>query len=601
MSSIIRDANDRCGLASKTMTPNGMLRASAHSMLLSFKKMISGAFKIASPVFLCIATLLASPLLAQEPDAPLRALPQDSVGAADQVSASAISKLQEEIRRIQRDTIDLQKSLINSGITPDLREDLDKLKKIEAMEASMKELSEQNAALQKTIAELGEESKKSGVAVKAESGWLGASWVWVLICGFLVMLMQAGFALVETGFTRAKNAAHTMMMNLLDYGLGMLVFWAFGFAIMFGGTDSLKSIALGYEIDHSIGFTVGETYYSILGNAGYFLAGESLYTGGVFTLFLFQMVFAATANTICTGTLAERWRIGSFCMTSIVVTGLIYPVFGHWVWGGGWLSALGYWDFAGSTVVHMTGGVIALVGAWIVGPRVDKFNADGSSNPIPGHNLPMAFLGTFLLAFGWFGFNAGSTLDGTAESIGIIATNTALASAAGMVLATLTAKLKFGVPDPSFACNGLLAGLVGITAPCAFVDAWAAVLVGAIAGILVVFSAVVIDEFLKLDDPVGAISVHGTCGAWGGIALGLFANGHNNGVSGMFYGNGYQLVIQALGVVVCFLFVGGASFLTFIAIDRIIGSRASDEQQREGLDLAEMGVEAYPKDYLAVK
>lgn len=504
----------------------------------------------------------------------------------------SLAPLQEDVKQLMRGQIDLQKTLIDSGITPALKDDLKKLKQFDKLEKRINALQKKNEDLSKYVDEL---KTPSEVATQAQSGYFGASWVWVLMAGFLVMLMQAGFALVESGFTRAKNAAHTMTMNLLDYGIGMLAFWAIGFAFMFGGVGEIGSIALDDSLDNSLAFSIGGEVYSFMGIDGFFLSGDELYTGGVFTLFLFQMVFAATANTICTGALAERWKLKAFCAAAILVTGVIYPIFGHWVWGGGWLASLGYIDFAGSTVVHMVGGVIALVGTMVVGPRVGKFNEDGSPNPIPGHNYPMACLGTFLLAFGWFGFNAGSSLDGTAESIGIIATNTALASGAGMVIAAMVTKMKFGFVDPTFCCNGMLAGLVGITAPCAFVDAWAAVLIGAVSGVLVVFSAIFIEETLKLDDPVGAISVHGTCGAWGGLSVGLFANG-KNGVSGLLYGDMTQLLIQSVGVTVCLIFVGLLGYFMFLLIDMLLGNRASDEEQEEGLDLAEMGVEAYSSD-----
>jgi Amt family ammonium transporter len=419
---------------------------------------------------------------------------------------------------------------------------------------------------------------------------------WVLLAGFLVMFMQAGFAMVEVGFTRAKNAAHTMTMNLLDMCIGIIAFWAFGFAIMFGNTTPATLGAPEGVLDQALGFTSGENTWTFLGNAGWFLAGDAVYNGGIFSLFLFQLAFAATANTICTGTLAERWKLGGFSIASIFVTGFIYPLYGHWVWGGGWLAELGYWDFAGSSVVHLTGAVVAFVGALIVGPRVGKYNADGSSNPIPGHNIPMAFIGTMILAFGWFGFNAGSTLAASDAQIGIIATNTALALGAGAVTAAIVTTLRFSKPDPSFCCNGLLGGLVGITAGCAFVDAWAAVLIGAIAGAAVVFSATFIEDKCKLDDPVGAISVHGTCGIWGCLALGLFANGQYADVSGLFFGNGKQFLIQALGVGVNILTVGLLSWIMFIIIEKTVGNRATDKAQIEGLDLDETGIEAYAED-----
>lgn len=516
-----------------------------------------------------------------------------AVRAADEEDRR-LSGIQDEMRELQRDTIELQRALMRSGITDETKVDLQKLERFDEMEQSVKTLLERQQSTQESIARLQERADRVAAleqaGKQAAEGFVGANLVWVLMAAILVMLMQAGFGLLEAGFTRAKNAAHIMSMNLLDYAVGMLAFWAFGFAIMFGMSGA--NPGLGYESGLDLGWVIPGTEYSIMGTSGWFLGGDVLYSGGIFTLFLFQAVFATTANTIPTGTLAERWKMRGFIFHSIFVAGFIYPLFGHWVWGGGWLGQLGYTDFAGSTVVHMAGGVLALVGAIMVGPRKDKFNADGSVNPIPGHNLPMAFLGTFLLAFGWFGFNAGSTLAGTDTFIGIIAANTALASAAGCAAAALTSKWKFGKPDPSFVCNGLLAGLVGITAPCAFVDAWAAVVIGIICGIVVVFSALIIEEVMQLDDPVGAISVHGTCGAVGGLAVGVFANG-KNGVTGLFYGDGGQFFIQCLGVVVCLLTFGILGFALYFLSNKMIGNRASDEEQEEGLDLAEMGIGAY--------
>jgi len=511
-----------------------------------------------------------------------------------------IMDLQKEISKLKDNQFDLQKALHDkSGLTPEETE------KLKTLGAEMDELKKSKEILEGKLAEMSTATPSEAVptpteevAQNAAEAWLGTNAVWVLMAGFLVMFMQAGFALVETGLTRAKNAAHTMTMNLMDYCIGMLAFWAFGFALMFGniGTNAGLGITEAAGLDKALAITIGDTSYSFFGASGWFPGGEMLTAGGVFTLFLFQMVFASTANTIPTGTLAERWKIKGFVLHSIFVAGVLYPIFGHWVWGGGWLSKLGYWDFAGSTVVHMAGGVMALVGAYVVGARLGKFNPDGTSNPIPGHNLPFAFIGTFILAFGWFGFNAGSTLLGTDSHIGVIATNTALASAAGACAACIITHLKFGRMDPSFACNGMLAGLVGITASCAFVDTWAAVVIGVLSGILVVYSAIFVEEKLKLDDPVGAISVHGACGAFGGIALGLFGNGKYADVSGLFYGNPEQFMIQILGVVTCFLFFGIGGYLMFMFTSRVVGNRSSDVEQVAGLDITELGVEAYGKD-----
>ena len=418
---------------------------------------------------------------------------------------------------------------------------------------------------------------------------------WVVVAGILVMLMQIGFALVESGLTRSKNTVHTLTMNLMDYCFGMIAFWAIGFAIMFGGVGAIESLGIGASaLDSRIGFEIGGHYYSIAGSSGFFLGDDFLNTG-VATLFFFQMVFAATANTICTGTLAERWRIKSFSISSFIVAGLIYPIFGHWVWGGGWLSTVfGFSDFAGSAVVHGVGGIIAFAGALVIGPRVGKYTKESFPTPIPGHNIPFVFIGTFILAFGWFGFNAGSTLA-AGKDIGLIAVNTALASAAGSVIALIITQMKFGKPDPTFACNGLLAGLVAITAGCSQVSTWAAVVIGGLAGVLVVASALIFEEKFKIDDPVGAISVHGVCGLWGAIALGIFSN-PNYAAPGLIYGETKQFFAQIIGVVVCILFVLPTSLILFKTIDFISQNRASDKEQEEGLDLSEMGIEAYPKD-----
>jgi len=308
--------------------------------------------------------------------------------------------------------------------------------------------------------------------------------VWTLVAGFLVMFMQLGFAMVETGFTRAKNASHTVTMNFMVYAIGMLAYWVIGFAIHMGGVGALGTLG-GYDaLNSAFSITIGGHEWGLFGMKGFFLTGVA-YNASVFAFFLFQMVFMDTTLTIPTGALAERWKFSSFCIFTIFLGAIIYPVFGNWAWGGGWLSQLGknaglgngYVDFAGSGVVHLTGGVIALVSCKLLGARRGKFNADGTPNVIPGHNIPMAIYGTFVLAFGWFGFNAGSTLAGTDVRIGVIATNTMLAGAAGAISAMVWVWMKYGKPDPSMAANGMLAGLVAITAPCAFVTAPSAVVI----------------------------------------------------------------------------------------------------------------------------
>jgi ammonium transporter, Amt family len=432
--------------------------------------------------------------------------------------------------------------------------------------------------------------------------------VWVLITGFLVMFMQAGFAMVETGLTRAKNVAHTMAMNFMIYPLGMLGFYIAGFAIMFGGVGALGTLGNYAGLNSEFTITLFGKTFGLIGTKGFFLNG--VYDVGVFGLFLFQMVFMDTTATIPTGSMAERWKYASFFIYGLFVGTIIYPVFGNWVWGGGWLSTLGanfglghgHVDFAGSSVVHLTGGVIALVGAKIIGARIGKFNADGSPNAIPGHNIPMAVIGTFILAFGWFGFNPGSTLAGSDLRISVIAVNTMLASATGAVMATLWMWFVRGrKPDPSMMCNGMLAGLVAITAPCAFVSAGGAAIIGLISGVLVIEAAFFIERKLKLDDPVGAIAVHGVNGAWGCIALGLFADGtYGDGwngvagtVSGLFYGNPSQLVAEIIGVAANVIYVGAISFAVFKLIDLVVGNRVSAKAEIDGLDVPEMGVPGY--------
>ena len=303
--------------------------------------------------------------------------------------------------------------------------------------------------------------------------------MWTLITGFLVMFMQAGFAMVETGFCRAKNAAHTMLMNMMVYAVGMLGFWIMGFALMFGGVGQVAALGMGANLGNEVVLHLFGKDFGIMGYKGFFLAGPGVYDVSVFTLFLFQMVFMDTAATIPTGAMAERWKFSAFIVYGFFISMITYPIYGNWVWGGGWLSQLGtnfglghgVVDFAGSGVVHMVGGVTALAGAIVLGPRIGKFKKDGTPNAIPGHHIPMAIIGTLILAFGWFGFNPGSTLAGTDLRIGVIATNTMLASASGALLAMIVMWLKFGKPDPTMCANGLLAGLVAITAPCAFVTA----------------------------------------------------------------------------------------------------------------------------------
>lgn len=447
------------------------------------------------------------------------------------------------------------------------------------------------------------------VAAAVGHNKVSINFVWTLVAAFLVMFMQPGFAMVEAGLTRAKNVAHTMAMNFLVYPLGMLGFYVCGFALMFGGLGSIATLGGYAGLDHEFTVNLFGKSFGLFGLKGFFLSGSS-YDVSIFALFIFQMVFMDTTATIPTGALAERWKYMAFFVFSIFVGTVIYPIYGNWVWGGGWLSALGrdfhlghgHVDFAGSSVVHMTGGVLALVGAWLLGPRVGKFNRDGSPNAIPGHNIPMAVIGTFILAFGWFGFNAGSTLAGTDLRISVIAVNTMLASATGALASTLWMWLfRTRKPDPSMMCNGMLAGLVAITAPCAFVNSLAACFIGLVAGILVVEVVFFVEGRLKIDDPVGAIAVHGANGLWGCLALGIFADGSYgdgwNGVpgtvKGLLYGDPSQFLAQVIGVLANVVYVGLIAFIIFKLIDAVVGNRAEPYAEMEGLDIPEMGVPGY--------
>jgi ammonium transporter, Amt family len=439
---------------------------------------------------------------------------------------------------------------------------------------------------------------------------ISINFVWVLITGFLVMFMQTGFAMVETGFTRAKNAAHTFSMNYMVYPIGMFGYWVCGFALQMGGIAPISALGGVAPLNREIGITLFGKTFELMGAKGFFLGGD-VYDVGVFALFLFQMVFMDTAVTIPTGAMAERWKWSSFLVYGFFMSMVVYPLFGNWVWGGGWLADLGvnfglghgHVDFAGSSVVHMVGGVAALAGAIVLGPRLGKFDKNGKPVAMPGHHIPMALVGTLILAFGWFGFNPGSTLAGTDLRIAVVATNTMLAGTGGAITAMLYMMWKFGKPDPSMMCNGLLAGLVAITAPCAFVTAPVSVLIGAISGVLVCVSVFFIEGRLKIDDPVGAISVHGVNGAWGVIALGLFADGTYgdgwNGVAGtvkgLFYGDPAQLGAQLIGTATCFVFVFAMFYVFFKIVEKTIGNRVSAETELTGLDMPEMGALAYPE------
>ncbi len=391
------------------------------------------------------------------------------------------------------------------------------------------------------------------------------NFVWTLLAAFLVFLMQAGFAMVETGLTRAKNAANIMMKNLMDFCIGSLAFWAVGFGLMFGVSNGL----------------FGTTDFFFSGATGDDQAWN-------YAFWMFQVVFCATAATIISGAVAERTKFSAYLVYSVFVSAIIYPVFGSWAWGslyhgGGWLEGLGFIDFAGSTVVHSVGGWLALAGAIVVGPRFDKYTADGKPRAIPGHNIPLAALGVFLLWFGWYGFNPGSTTTGNTDIAGIAVTTT-LSAAAGAVSAMLYTWMKYGKSDVGMTLNGALAGLVGITAGCANVSPVSAVIIGLIAGVLVVVSVLFLER-IKVDDPVGAVSAHGVCGAWGTLAAGIF---NIDGFSWHIVG------VQALGIVTCFVWAFGTGFILFKCIDIVIGMRVTKEEEMAGLDYSEHGANSYP-------
>ena len=438
--------------------------------------------------------------------------------------------------------------------------------------------------------------------------------MWTLVAGFLVMFMQAGFALVETGLCRAKNASHTMLMNFLIYVIGLTGFWIGGFALMYGAMPvaSLGGTA-GLDAAKEVVIELFGKPFGLFASNGWFLGGN-VYDVGVFAIFLFQIVFMDTAATIPTGAMAERWKLRAFFVFGFFMSMILYPLFGNWAWGGGWLSQLGvnfglghgYVDFAGSGVVHAVGGLCALAGAIVLGPRLGKYNRDGTVNPMPAHHIPMALLGAFILAFGWFGFNPGSTLGvsgGGLNRVGIVAVATMLAGAGGALSATCYMILKTGKPDPTMIANGLLAGLVAITAPSGFVGANAGFIIGAIAGVLVCAAVAFFDK-LRIDDPVGAISVHGVCGLFGVMCVGIFAdgtafyggswNGVSGSVKGLLYGDWSQFGAQVIGCLTLLVWAFGGSLVFFKILDKIMGMRVSPEVEQEGLDLDETGVLAYP-------
>ena len=435
------------------------------------------------------------------------------------------------------------------------------------------------------------------------------SLLWIVIGAALVIFMQAGFALVETGFCRAKHAAHVMSTNVAIFGLGFIGFFFIGFPLAFGGFSYSA-----FGMDAPVGSALlGSGNWVFLWKGGWAMSGGGI-TPAVLGFFLYMVAFMDTVATIPTGSMAERWKWNSFVVWGLFCGAVYYPLFAAWTWGGGFLAktwdtmslGAGYVDFAGSGVVHAVGGVAALAGAIVLGPRVGKFGADGKPRAMPGHHIPMAMLGALILLFGWFGFNAASTFASTDVQFATVATNTAIAAAFGLIVGLFWITKRTGKPDPGMMVNGMLAGLVAITAPCAFVAPWAAAVIGTIAAVLAIESVFFVERKLKIDDPVGAISVHGVCGIFGVLAVGIFSNGSygagwngssSEGIEGIIKGDWGQLGAQALaaGVIVTVIF--GIAFAFFKIQNAFTkgGIRSKEEDEIMGLDLPEMGVAAYPE------
>jgi len=481
------------------------------------------------------------------------------------------------------------------------------------------------------------------VKATADHAIQSSNLLWVIIGAALVIFMQAGFALVETGFCRAKHAAHVVSTNFAVFGLGFVAFFVVGFPLMFGGYSYVLP-----GFDYGLSQTTGGAGVADAGSqaligsgqwvflwkgawAGSWFEGNNLQLGGaIAAFFLYMVAFMDTTATIPTGSMAERWKWKSFCIWALFCGAIYYPLFGAMTWGGGWLSQLGnsmnwgsgYTDFAGSGVVHAMGGIAALMGAIVLGPRIGKFAKDGTPRALPGHHIPMAMLGTFILLFGWFGFNAASTFASSDPQFGLVAANTAVAGAFGAVIGMCWIWIRTGKPDPAMMANGMLAGLVAITAPCAFVSPRDAAIIGIVAGVLVIEAVFFFERKCKIDDPVGAISVHGVCGIWGVLCVGLFANGTYGinalgtgigwnatttnldeagaakGITGLFYGGGTGQLFAQIAGALTIIIVMGAIVFAFFKIQNALtkgGIRSDEQDEIEGLDLPEMGVLAYPE------
>ena len=476
----------------------------------------------------------------------------------------------------------------------------------------------------KAFEEYQAQAAKEPLAVKlADSvghGRIASNASWTLITGYLVLFMQAGFALLTCGLVRKKNAAHLMMLNFAAYVFAFLAYYAVGYAFQFGAVAVNAAPAnLGGTptLNH---FLIGSGSWGFLGGKGFFLSGPA-YDAGSNVLTLFEVVFMETAGYIIVGAICERITFWAFILCELFVGGLLYPVFGCWVWGGGWMSQWGttlglghgYVDFAGSTVVHAVGGFCAMALAIILGPRLGKYGPDGKPRAFPAHNLAFVVTGTFILLFGWMGFNPGSTLGATDLRISVIAVNTNLAAVAGSATSMILWYFMFGKPDVTMACNGMLAGLVAITAPCAFVTSNSAVLIGILAGVVVCLGVLFNERITKVDDPCGAISVHGFCGWLGAVCVGIFADGTygagwngvgaasylgqaGQGVTGLLYGDTKQFLCQLMGATLCVIWAFGATFAVFKAVNAVKSMRVSPEVEKEGLDVPEFGLPGYPED-----
>jgi ammonium transporter, Amt family len=492
----------------------------------------------------------------------------------------------------------------------------------EPADTSAEDYQDKKAAFDEYQAQAAKEPLVTKLADAVGHLRIATNFAWTLNTAYLVLFMQAGFALLTCGLVRKKNAGHLMMLNFAAYVFAFLAYYAVGFAFQFGAV-AVNAAPLNLGGTPTLDtFLLGGGPWGFLGGRGFFLSGAG-YDVGVNTLMMFEVVFMETAGYIIVGAICERITFGAFLLCEIFLGGLLYPIFGCWVWGGGWMSQWGttlglghgYVDFAGSTVVHAVGGFCAMALAVILGPRIGKYGQDGKPRAFPAHNVVFVVTGTFILLFGWMGFNPGSTLGATDLRISVIAVNTNLAAVAGAATAMTVWYFLFGKPDISMACNGMLAGLVAITAPCAFVGANAAVLIGILAGIVVCGGVLFNERVVKVDDPCGAISVHGYCGWLGAVSVGIFADGTygagwngigaasylgtaGQGVTGLLHGDTSQFVSQLLGATLCAAWAFGATFVVFKLVNAVRSMRVSSEIELEGLDVPEFGMPAYPEDMI---